>query len=75
MLSARAIRVLIAGALFLHGIAHALALRALARQSLSAAPASWVAVRSWLFPTASPSTLRLPKLTRRGRRSLRGVIR
>ncbi|MGA2819335.1 MAG: hypothetical protein ABSF61_01550 [Anaerolineales bacterium] len=55
-MSVQTIRVVIAGALLLHGIAHAIGLGALLAQSLRGLSTSWVAVRSWLFPTLSTNT-------------------
>ena len=52
-MSAGTIRVLIGGALFVHGLAHAMAMGALLAQSLGRRSSSWVSVRSWLFPSLS----------------------
>jgi len=57
LLSANFIRVLIAGALLAHGIAHAVAVIALGAQSLGGPTASRVSVRSWLFASLSLNTI------------------
>lgn len=56
MFSANTIRILVAGSLLLHAIAHAIALGALVSQSLGGAIASRLVVRSWLFPALRPIT-------------------
>lgn len=56
MFSANIIRVLIAGALLVHGVAHAIALGALIAQSLGGPSVSRVAIRSWLLPSLPPNT-------------------
>ena len=50
-MSPQFIKILIAGALFVHGLAHARAFGALLAQSLGFFTKSWVPVRSWLFPS------------------------
>jgi len=52
-MSAETIKIVITAALVLHGIAHARAFVALLAQSLGNLPASWLPVRSWLFPSMS----------------------
>jgi hypothetical protein len=56
VLSPQTIRVLIAGSLLAHGIAHAVAISALITQSLAGPSSSVVTVQSWLFPSLSPNT-------------------
>lgn len=56
MLSTQTIRVLIAGALLIHGIAHAIALGTLFSQAIQGPSRSKIAVRSWMLPTLSPRT-------------------
>lgn len=51
MLSDRTIRIIIVGAFLAHGVAHAIALAALAAQGVSGEAGSRVTVRSWLFPS------------------------
>ena len=48
------LRIIIAGALLLHGIAHAVALVATLAQALSAASASKLTIRTWLSPRLKP---------------------
>jgi len=52
-MSAETIKIVITAALVLHGIAHARAFIALLAQSLGNLPATWLPVRSWLFPSMS----------------------
>jgi hypothetical protein len=56
MISDQVIRVLIAGALLLHGIAHAIALAAVVGQTLRGPSASRVPIRSWLMSFLRPKT-------------------
>jgi len=51
VLPEQTLRILVAGSLLLHGIAHAIALGALVLQSLAGSSASRVSVRSWLVPS------------------------
>jgi hypothetical protein len=50
-MSPQIIKFLIAGALFVHGLAHARAFGVLLAQSLGFSSTSWVPVRAWLFPS------------------------
>jgi hypothetical protein len=52
-MSAETIRILVTAALFLHGVAHGRAFIALLYQLMGSLPASWLPVRSWLFPSTS----------------------
>ena len=52
-MSAQTIKILVTAALFLHGVAHGRAFVALVYQFLGSLPASWLPVRSWLFPSTS----------------------
>jgi len=54
MLSNGTIRVLIAGALFVHGVALVVAIVALVRQAAGAAASSWPTMRSRLLPSLTP---------------------
>ena len=53
MLPEQTLRILVAGSLLLHGIAHAIALGALVIQSLAGPSASRFSVGSWLVPSMS----------------------
>jgi hypothetical protein len=53
-MSVNFLRVVIAGGLLLHGIAHAVALMALLRQALTGTPIAKPAVRTWVSPGQSP---------------------
>lgn len=55
-MSAQTIKVLIAGALLLHGLGHAGAVGALIANALGRPTGSWPPARSWLFPSlAAPA--------------------
>lgn len=56
MVSLQIVRVLIAGALLLHGIAHAIALAAVVAQSLRGTSASRIPIRCWLLASLRPKT-------------------
>lgn len=56
MISTATIRVLIAGALFVHGVAHAIALGATIAQAIGGPSRSRVTLRSSIFPALSPKT-------------------
>jgi hypothetical protein len=52
-MSPQTIEILVTAALLLHGVAHGRALFALLYQSTGRLPASWLPVRSWLFPSTT----------------------
>jgi hypothetical protein len=55
-MSAQTIRLLVAGVLFLHGIAHLGALAALLVNRSGHNTDGWLPARSWLFPSLAPAT-------------------
>ncbi len=57
-MSAQTIRVLIAGALLLHGLGHSGALVALIVVGRGHSGGSWLPARSWLFPSLTAPTAR-----------------
>lgn len=59
MFSIHTLKILVAGSLFVHGVAHAVALIGLIIQTIGGASAADVAVRSWIFPAFSANTAAL----------------
>ncbi len=55
-MSANILRIIIAGGLLLHGIAHGIALLALLRQALTGPPANRPEARTWVSHRLSPKT-------------------
>lgn len=55
-MSVNTLRIIIAGGLFLHGIAHGVALVALLRQTITGTSIDRPSVRTWLYNDLSPRT-------------------
>lgn len=56
-MSDQTIKIIVTAALFLHGVAHGRAFIALVYQLMGSLPASWLPVRSWLFPSMSSKSV------------------